>query len=104
MEAKKLRNGDDACLLSFSPFENFLLIGLKSEKPGLTTFRVVNMHEQTYTSFDIVNELEANSSLSSVVWTEDELYFLTSVEGSNCVHLFGRNVGRLFKEREREEK
>jgi hypothetical protein len=55
-EAKKLRFGDDACLLSFSPFENWLIIGVIPDKHGITNFRVIDIHSQTQTQFEIINE------------------------------------------------
>jgi len=101
--ATRISNSEGACLLSFSPFENFLIIGIKAEKPGKGKFIVMETHNLTQTAFEINREADELVSLSSVVWTRDELYFLAQVEDSNYVHLFGRNCGRLFKDEEREE-
>jgi len=95
-----------ASFLSFSPFEKWLIIGLQATAAQRSPFKIVSLHDFTSTTFEIVQiESDHNvNSVSSVVWTRDELYFLTHVENSNILQLWGQNLAKIFEERTLEER
>ena len=110
--SQRLPKSQHASLLSFSPYENWLIVG-KSQSSAAARICLYNLHDgqesrlicdPEFLNFAVGDCFDDDSAkLTSLVWTSDERFFFVHLEGSDELNLYARFTSDNFQRLELDE-